>query len=127
MNIKLKQYKHVKEEIQSLVFELPEVPVYYFETGVRRSIRIVPVFTTWKMENDVPEELYALEITCVYDSGECKVEKFHISVSDIESMYFAIKHNNVSQFIKDWVDNNFSKRTEERFYADLEEVLRKLR
>ena len=77
MKIQLKQYKLEKVETSSVDFELPEETVYFFETHVRRSIRIKPIFTTWQKENlNKEEELQYFEVTCVYLSSKCKIEKF---------------------------------------------------
>jgi len=59
MKIKLKQYKHQKIEIDSKDFELPEKNSYFFETGIRRSIRISPEYTTWNLQQyNKPEEIF---------------------------------------------------------------------
>lgn len=118
MKIKIKQYKTERVEIDSKDFELPETTEYYFETHVRRSIRMQPIFTTWQMERfNKPEELYAYDITCVYLSFECKIERFRISISDFDSKF------KKPEFIEKFTSGYFDKRTEERFNTDLKEAL----
>jgi hypothetical protein len=119
MKLAIKQYEYEKKEIESKEIELPTETTYYFETGVRRSIRIVPIFTTWNKERfDKEEELYELKITCVYLSSECIVEKFTLYPKDIEKIFYADKHKRldfVRALVHDWFDN----RTKEQFEADL--------
>lgn len=125
MTIKIKQYKLVKQEVDSKEFILPEKIEYYFETGMRRSIRIVPIWTTWnKKTKNIPEEIYAYNITCVYRNFEAKIENFSIEISHIEDIYYGKdKH---SDFVRFWIDNNFNERTEDQFKEDLINVLNKI-
>lgn len=37
---------------REIVFNLPTEPIYLFMYGERISIKVVPVYTSWKMEND---------------------------------------------------------------------------
>ena len=67
MKLEIKQYEYVEKEIEKKNIEIPEAISYYFETGIRRSIRITPKFTTWNKKNyDKDEELYELEFLCLY-------------------------------------------------------------
>ena len=118
MILNIKQYEYKKVETTSKQFVLPIEPVYYFETGIRRAIRIVPVLTKWKTEIGEPEVIYQLDITLVYNCYHTKIEKISIFVSDIEKIYYDTKleHHN---FIKSWVDGDFDIRTKERFEQDL--------
>lgn len=118
MKITIKQYKHERVEIDSKEFELPETTKYYFETHIRRSIRMQPIFTTWQIEQlNKPEELYGYDVTCVYLSFECKIERFRISVSDFDNKF------KTPEFIEKFISGHFDNRTEERFNADLKEAL----
>ena len=127
MKLAIKQYEYEKKEINSKEIELPTETAYYFETGVRRSIRIVPKFTTWNKEHyDKEEELYELKITCVYLSSECIIEKFTLYPKDIEKIFYADKHkllDFVRALVNDWFDN----RTKEKFEIDLNEAIRQLK
>jgi len=127
MKLAIKQYEYEKKEIDSKEIELPTETAYYFETGVRRSIRIVPKFTTWNKERfNKEEELYELKITCVYLSSECVIEKFTLCPKDIEKIFYADKHkllDFVRALVNDWFDN----RTKEQFEADLNGAIRQLK
>jgi hypothetical protein len=116
--MKIKQYKYEKKEIASKEIDLPTETSYYFETSIRRSIKIIPHFTSWnKKQYNKEEELYELEIICLYNSFECKAEKFKISANEIESIYYSEKHK-YNKFIIALVENWFQKRTKEQFEAD---------
>ena len=118
MKLQIKQYEYEKKEIASKEIELPTTVSYYFETGIRRSIKITPKFTTWNKERfNKDEELYELQIICLYNSSECIAEKFTIRVKDIEEIYYSEKHKYKS-FVDGLVNEWFDKRTQEQFEAD---------
>lgn len=126
MKLNIKQYEFHKVEIQSQDIEIPTETSYFFETGVRRSIRIIPVFTTWNKERfNKEEELYYLDITCLYNSSETKAEKFRINISDIESIYYYEKHK-YNGFVSSLVRDFFDVRTKEQFEMDLKLTIDKL-
>ena len=124
MKISIKTYKYEKVIINDCNFELPENTCYFFETGVRRSIKIVPVWTTWNKENGKEEEIWSYDVTCVYRSFECKIEKFSISVSSIEELYQS--KGEKSEFIYSLLNNYFQKRTEEQFNSDLKSAIKEI-
>lgn len=127
MKLQIKKYEFKKIEVKSREIELPTETSYYFETGVRRSIKIKPVFTTWNKENfNKDEELHLLEITCIYSSFMCEVEKFHININEIEEIYYSDKHKH-NDFIRGLVQNWFDKRTEEQFNSDLNFIINKIK
>ena len=116
--MKIKQYEYEKKEIASKEIEIPSETSYYSETGIRRSIKIIPIYTSWNKERfNKEEELYELEIVCLYNSSECKAEKFKIRISEIEKIYYSDKHK-YKQFIVTLVEGWFNKRTKEQFEAD---------
>ena len=53
MKLKIKTFEYVKVEKEAVEYDFPDVPSHYFETGIRRSIRVEPVWTTWKKENEL--------------------------------------------------------------------------
>ena len=127
MKLAIKQYEYEKKEIDSKEIELPTETSYYFETGVRRSIRIVPRFTTWnKKRFNKEEELYELIITCVYLSSECIIEKFSLYPKDIEKIFYTDKHK-LLEFVRPLVEDWFDNRTKEQFEVDLNEAIRQLK
>ena len=120
MDIKISKYKYEPVEIESTNFVIPEKTVYFFETGIRRSIRIIPVFhERWKPKEGENKRSFDLKITCVYMSSECKIEKYHISEKEFEEAYYYDKHQH-KEFVNAFVSGWFDKRTEERFNNDLD-------
>jgi hypothetical protein len=118
MKINIKQYEYEKKEVASKEIMLPDKTSYYFETGIRRSIKIIPHFTTRNREqHNKDEELYELEIICLYNSFQCKAEKFKIRISDIETIYYSENHEH-KRFITALVEGWLQKRTKEQFEAD---------
>jgi hypothetical protein len=118
MKLNIKQYKYEKVEIEVKEIDLPTEVSYYFETGVRRSIKITPVFTSWNKERfNKEEELYCLEIICLYNSSECKAEKFTINTKEIETIFYSEKHK-YKGFVDSLVNDWFDVRTKEQFEAD---------
>lgn len=124
MKLHIKKYEYEKREVESKEIELPTETAHFFETGVRRSIRIAPKFTTWNQERyNKEEELYSLQITCVYLSSECIIEKFTLYPKNIEEIYYADKHK-LQDFVRALVEGWFDERTQEQFETDLTEAIR---
>ena len=119
MKLEIKQYEYVEKEIEKKNIEIPEAISYYFETGIRRSIRITPKFTTWNKKNyDKDEELYELEFLCLYQSSEFKIEKFTINVKDLEKIYYSEKHEHkdiITSLINGWFDKRTKEKIRRRF------------
>lgn len=114
ISLSIKNIIFEQKEVGSKIVKLPTEISYYFETGIRRSIRIVPIF--------INNELYELELTCVYLSFECKVEKLTIRINEIEDIYYNPKAN-LYEYVKPLVDGYFNKRTQEQFENDLENAI----
>lgn len=126
MKLQIKQYKYEKKEIASKEIELPTDISYYFETGIRRSIKIIPRFTTWNKEQyNKEEELYELIVICLYQNFECKSEKFTIKISEIEEIYYSQKHNH-KEFVTALIEGWFDKRTKEQFDTDFNNLFSEL-
>jgi len=124
MKLTIKQYKVQRVEVGSKEIELPSETSYFFETGVRRSIRIVPSFTTWNQEKfNKQEEIYEFHITCVYLSFECRVEKFSLTPEKIEEIYYSQKQKH-EDFVTGLVDGWFDERTKEQFESDLNNAIK---
>jgi len=120
--MKIKQYKYEKKEVSSKEIELPKKVSFYFETGIRRSIKIIPQYTTWNKEQyDKEEELYELQVICLYNSFECKAEKFTIRINEIEEIYYSENHK-YKEFITALIKGWFDKRTKEQFEADFKSI-----
>jgi hypothetical protein len=120
MKVKLETYKLIRSKTGLVEAELPEVTSYYFETGVRRSIKLVPKWTTWNKEQyGKDEELYGYFVVCVYLSFENIIESFNINISDFESALNSNKHSKEESIIVSLVSNWLDTRTKEQFEADL--------
>ena len=120
MKLKIKQYKYGKIEVASKEIELPTETSYFFETGIRRSIKIIPQFTTWNKEQyNKEEELYELIVVCLYQSFECKAEKLTIRISEIEEIYYSQTHAH-KEFVTGLIEGWFNKRTKEQFDVDFD-------
>jgi len=48
MKLQIKQYEYEKKEVASKEIQLPSETSYFFQTHIRRSIKIIPCYTTWK-------------------------------------------------------------------------------
>lgn len=125
MKLKIKQYEYEQKEIDSREIQLPTEISYYFETGIRRSIRIVPIFRTWE-ENERQKEIYYLDVVCLYSSSECKAEKFRIYVTELENIYYSEKHE-YKDFVRSLVNDWFDVRTKENFEEDLNYIINDLK
>lgn len=127
MKLNIKQYKFEKVETSSKEVELPTETCYFFETGIRRSIKITPRFTTWNKERfDKEEELYSLDVICVYNSFECVVEMFNIPVSRIEEIYYSKNNDKYKDFVVGLIDKHFRVRTKEQFDGDFNYAISKM-
>lgn len=124
MRIKLDTYEYVRQLKEGKEFELPDETTYWFETGIRRAIRIIPVWTTWNVKQySKPEEIREYNITCVYGSWECKIETYNVSVGRIAEIYNNEKSDHViKSLLLKWLDS----RTKEQFEADLNSALKKI-
>lgn len=126
MKLQIKQYEYEKKEVASKEIQLPTETSYFFQNNIRRSIKIIPCYTTWNKERyNKEEELHELEVICLYQSFECKIEKFSILVRDIEDIYYSNKHEH-KDFITALIDGYFHNRTKEQFDADINTILTKL-
>lgn len=121
--MKIRNYKYEKVEIESKEIELPTQPSYYFETGIRRSIKIIPMFD---LQPGKENELYELKVICLYSSFECKAEMFSLRVNNIENIYYSDNHI-YHDFVKGLVDGYFQERTKEQFDADFKYVYEKMK
>lgn len=119
--MKIRKTRWVEEEIESFDFPLPTETEYFFQTGIRRAVRIIPIFTTWKHEKGLPEEVYKFSMTFVYSSFECKVEQFTIDAYFLSERYHSTKDS--YNIIRDWINGDLLYRTKEQFEADLNKAL----
>ena len=119
---KIKTYKYEKVEVSSSEINLPDEPLYAFETGVRRSIRIIPKFVNWETHKNSPNkkgDLYELEVTCVYLNFECRISKFDIRVSEIENYVNGKGGTEKTDICHALFNDWFDIRTKQQFDSDL--------
>ena len=123
MDIKIKQYEYKQTEVDSKNFTLPLKPQYYFQTGYRRSIRIVPIYIG---NHNEKKKLISFEITLLYQSFEFKIEKYKINVNSIEEAYHDTNHK-LHYVIIDWVDGDLLERTKDDFNNELDYMITSLK
>lgn len=125
--MKIKTYKYEKIEVAETELNMPTEPFYCFETGIRRAIRIVPAWTTWNVEQGRGEEyIFEYYVTCIYRNFECKIEKFTIQTSQIESIYNDKNPSNKKSIIELIMNDWGNKRTKEDFELDLKEAFNEI-
>jgi hypothetical protein len=127
MEIKVKKYKYQKVIDEEFTFDIPEEGIYLFQTGIRRSIKVTPEWTSWNENQGKREEIWKLNFVCVYGSMEAKIEAFSIQVSELAHIYSTIKHEHyrLLEFIGD--RDEYDVRTKEQFDADFDAVLQKFK
>lgn len=118
MNIDITTYKYVKQEGIIKNLDLPDVTSFYFQTGVRRSIAVIPIWTTWQKNQGKEEEIYNYDIICVYRSFECKVVKFTIAVSRLNDHYNEGKGKEYEIIDFLLTADRYNERTKEQFLID---------
>lgn len=122
MKKQIKTYKYEKIEVNSTEIEIPEEPMYVFQTGIRRAIRIIPQWTTWNKEYyQKDEEIYALDVVCVYNCWDKKIEIDEIQISQIESILANDKEGKSIPYML--LHKLYNARTKEQFNADLQAVI----
>lgn len=79
--VKKKVFKIAEED---LPFNIPTEPMCLFMYGSRISIKIVPVYTTWKkMNGEGEEEIWSLDILVVSGGLTNHIEKITVHISSI--------------------------------------------
>lgn len=121
INVKLTEY--VKTEGVPMRITLPDEKTYYFQTRIRRSIAVIPRWTSWNTERGLPETVFEYEIICLYQSFDCKIEKVSIQVSRIGDIYSSKSGSYYELLLFLMRADEYDKRTEERFLADYAAIL----
>lgn len=123
MKTKIEKWKFVKQIETGVEVELPDEIEYHFQTGIRRSIAIIPEWTSWQKDRGKEEEIWKYDFICVYDDFKCKIEKASIQVSQISSL---LQNDKDSYSLVDFLVNEkgeYTVRSKERFMADYNKVL----
>lgn len=123
MEIKIETFKKVVDT--SVSFDLPEETTYWFEYGIRRSIRIIPIIGE-AMSFDGNEKKVGVthyKVTTVGINFECKIEDFTVDVDEIADEIRMEKSDSVfHSMYQNWI----LPRTEEEFQADLKIALNRI-
>jgi hypothetical protein len=126
MKHKIERYKYEKVLDKEYEIDLPEVPEFHFQFGIRRAIAIIPQWTTWNMEhNNKPEEIYAIDFISVYRSFDCRIEKSSINVSSLaDALRKGDDHYSLAGFLEDrTIGGN---RTLEQFMGDYNSAIEEM-
>ena len=128
--MKITTYEYKKYPVKDTEVFIPEEPFYCFQTGVRRAIRMIPKFVTWDTDSiHAPYQkgdIYELEITCVYQSFECTIDKFNLSISDIEGKINGNEKGKYAEICRMLIQEDYHKRTKEQFDIDLKNTLHEI-
>jgi hypothetical protein len=126
MKHKIQSYEYKKVLSEEYEIEIPEKPVYYFQTGIRRAYAIVPVWTKWNKEHyQKEEEIYSLNVITV-DPSVLMVEITNFSISGLNEIMRNENHS-LHRLMENVLETpHENKRTEEEFYADYNNTLRKI-
>lgn len=127
MKVKIQTYKIVKELVSDKEFEMPEEPTYFFQPTIRRSVRFIPIYSTYNTEKGKPEVILRYHITVIYLSGKNKVESFFLSATAGLSELYNMKEerftSETSSVVKALFNGFFEPRTKEQFEGDLRTVI----
>jgi hypothetical protein len=131
MKLKIQTYKYEKVAVKDDEIFIPDEPFYCFQTGVRRSIRIVPKRVGWETEpGDTYQkgDIWKINVTCVYQHwGQCMVEKLAIQLSQMED-YANGKWSQTdpkeSGIVNLLYTGNYHVRTKEEFEQDLNAAIK---
>jgi len=120
--VKVPHYK--KEEIE-VPFNLPEETIYLFKTGIRVSIRCIPVWTKWNKEQGKEEEIWKLNITLVYGGFDSRIGMYEVQISGIGEILRTEKGD--LYYVLQLIGNpDTGIRTKEDFKKDFESVMRSI-
>ena len=128
MELTFTTQKYIKQDDVPVTLKLPDEQQFYFETGIRRSICVTPIWTTWNEENyQKPEQIYKYSVICVHRCFESKIDLFEVAVSEIPSLWQSKNDSDRKSIVELFqyygVESN---RTAERFMEDYNAVLSKI-
>lgn len=114
------KYERVIDEIE---INIPEQPMYFFHTGIRRMYSVIPEWTTWNKKNyKKDEEVWRFKIIVVDPSNKI-IEAHQIPVNFFEKIINKSDHP-FNKLIENMVfcpDENT--RTKEQFMEDYNNTL----
>ena len=130
--MKIKKYKLQKVLVEEVDFRLPETILYLFEYHIKRSLKVIPIYTTFQKEfHNKPEELYQIAFVEVLDAFNHipTIKKTVINISDLESIYSKNDFNDEKYKLLDFLNTytEVNVRTPNQFDSDFAEVLRNIK
>ena len=126
-NMKITIYKYEKVAVKDTELFIPQEPFYCFETGIRRSIRIIPEILKKSYGGNAKKgDVYSLQVTCVHGSFECKIDHFNIQISQIEDLVNRNEKSNEASIIQMLLNEDYNLRTKEDFNNDLQNAINQI-
>lgn len=126
--MKIKKYKLQKVLIEEVDFRIPTETLYLFEYHIRRTIKVIPVYTSYHVVlNDKPEELDQIVFVEVLDgfNHTPTIKKHTVSISDLEDIISKADYKDerfqLLDFLNTYTEVNI--RTKEQFEGDFHNVL----
>lgn len=126
MKIPIKKYKIERVIDEEFTINIPEKEIYFFITGIRVSVKVIPIWTKWNQEHyNKPEEIWKLKFVLVYGSWESKIESFEIQISNIADIISgdSCTRKRILDALNEDLEGN---RTKEQFETDFRNVLNKI-
>lgn len=130
--MKIKKYKLQKVLVEEVDFRMPETILYLFEYHIRRSIKVIPIYTSYHVVlNDRPEELDQIVFIEVLDAFNHipTIKKTTISICELETIYSKNDLNDEKYKLLDFLNTytEVNVRTPNQFESDFVETLRNIR
>jgi len=123
--MKIQTYEYVKTAVSDTELFIPEKPFYCFQPYYRRTIRIIPrIWDKASVSSLVEGEVHQMDVTCVYLSGECRVEKFTISTHMIEDYINNNETNIQAQICRMLLEEDYGLRTKDNFDNDFNTAIK---
>lgn len=117
--LKIKKYKYEKVIDGEATIDIPDEILYVFQTGIRRSIRLVPLF--------LKDQLVELRATCVHLSFENKIVYFKVPVDErsLENVKWGNDSNidSSTSILQMLQSKDYELRTKKQFESDLKYAL----
>ncbi len=127
--IKVTTYKYEKIPVKDTEIFVPNKPFYCFQTGVRRSIKIIPKFIEFDphpFSSMKKGDIYELEVTSVYNSFECKITKTKVQISSFEDILNTESKSSYLEIPHMLMNEDYVIRSKEQFEKDFENALERI-
>jgi len=125
--MKITTYEYVQKPLTETELFIPEKPFYCFQTFIRRSIRIIPTIWNKKSVQSLKNgEVHKLDVTCVYQDFECKIERFTINMHMVQGYINNNEKNIKADICRMLLEEDYYIRTKEDFNQDLNDALKEI-